>query len=204
MRGQQSLYDQFGTYLTKNGLYMASQFSSDSFAGQLANQTNLGVKVCILSSGLPGWCPQTHDRTPSKSIVALKAASEIFQILGDNDKSQQYNVRRPIPRPRRSADNTKYVFRRASQHHSCNNGKQSHSLRTRLTTLFRMGTTRREYRRGGGIRDDLRGPDATIRWGLLYNLYADRLLGFDMFPQSVYDTREPRSIHPATWIQIVR
>lgn len=29
-----------------------------------------------------------------------------------------------------------------------------------------------------------------IRWGLLYNLYADRLLGFNMFPQSVYETRE--------------
>lgn len=43
--GQQSLYDQFATYLVQNGLHMASQFSSDSFAGQLANQTNLGVKV---------------------------------------------------------------------------------------------------------------------------------------------------------------
>ena len=34
-----------------------------------------------------------------------------------------------------------------------------------------------------------------IRWGLLYNLYADRLLGFNMFPQSVYDIREPRLVH---------
>jgi len=32
--------------------------------------------------------------------------------------------------------------------------------------------------------------DVNIRWGLLYNLYADRLLGFNMFPQSVYETRE--------------
>lgn len=45
MYEQQSLYDQFGTYLTQNGLYTASQFSADNFAGQLANQTNLGVKV---------------------------------------------------------------------------------------------------------------------------------------------------------------
>ena len=30
---------------------------------------------------------------PFKSIVALRAASEIFQMLGNNDKSQQYNVR---------------------------------------------------------------------------------------------------------------
>ena len=37
---------------------------------------------------------------------------------------------------------------------------------------------------------DRHGSDAAIRWGLLYNLYADRLLGFNMFPQSVYETRE--------------
>lgn len=48
--GQQSLYDQFGTYLTQNGLYMASQYSSDSFAGQLPNQTNLAVKVSLRPS----------------------------------------------------------------------------------------------------------------------------------------------------------
>ena len=45
--GQQSLYDQFGTYLVQNGLYIASQFSADSYAGALANQTNLAVKVCL-------------------------------------------------------------------------------------------------------------------------------------------------------------
>ena len=33
--------------------------------------------------------------TPFKSIVALRAASEIFQILGNSDKSQQYGVRYP-------------------------------------------------------------------------------------------------------------
>jgi hypothetical protein len=75
---------------------MASQFSSDSFAGQLANQTNLGVKVCIL----PGELSPTYGHTPLKSIVALKAAAEIFNILGDSDKSQQYNVRSPIPSSR--------------------------------------------------------------------------------------------------------
>jgi len=37
-------------------------------------------------------------------------------------------------------------------------------------------------------RGDLHGPHAiTKSWGLLYNLYADQLLGFNMFPQSVYD-----------------
>jgi len=63
------LYDKFATYLTQNGLYTVSQYSSDSFAGPLANQTNLAVK----------------------SIVALKAASEIFRILGDDFRSQQYD-----------------------------------------------------------------------------------------------------------------
>jgi len=69
--GQESLYDQFGTYLVQNGFYIADQLSSDSYAGELGNQTNLAVK----------------------SIIATKAASEIFRILGDDDKSQQYDMR---------------------------------------------------------------------------------------------------------------
>jgi len=47
--GQKTLYDQFGTYLVQNGLYMASQFSSDSYAGELWNQTNLAVKVWVFT-----------------------------------------------------------------------------------------------------------------------------------------------------------
>lgn len=58
MSEQQSLYDQFATYLVQNGLYMPSQFSADSFAGPLANQTNLGVKVRVLLDELLRWCPQ--------------------------------------------------------------------------------------------------------------------------------------------------
>ena len=45
--GQESLYNQFGTYLVQNGLYIASQPSSDSYAGELWNQTNLAVKVWL-------------------------------------------------------------------------------------------------------------------------------------------------------------
>ena len=52
--GQQSLYDQFATYLTQNGLYMTSQYSADYFAGPLANQTNLAVKVRLSSDETPG------------------------------------------------------------------------------------------------------------------------------------------------------
>ena len=51
-----------------------------------------------------------------------------------------------------------------------------------------MGATHRMCRWGG--YGDPRDSDVITRWGLLYNLYADRLLGFNMFPQSVYDTRE--------------
>lgn len=122
----QSLYGQFATYLTQNGLYTASQFSSDSFNGQLANQTNLAVK----------------------SIVALKAASEIFQILGNNEKSQQYN-------------NAATSFLSQWQTAALSSDKSHYTL---------------SYGDNGS-------------WGLLYNLFADRLLGFNMFPQSVYDTQ---------------
>ncbi|KAF9790927.1 hypothetical protein BJ322DRAFT_417052 [Thelephora terrestris] len=122
----QSLYDQFATYLSQNGLYMGSQFSSDSFAGQLANQTNLAVK----------------------SIIALQAASEIFQILGDSNKSTQYG-------------NAAASFLEQWQSIALSIDKSHYTL---------------------SYRND---PS----WGLLYNLYADRLLGFNMFPQSVYDTQ---------------
>ena len=52
---------------------MGSQFSGDSFAGALGYQTDF-----------------------FKSIIALKAASEIFRILGDNEKTQQFEVRRLV------------------------------------------------------------------------------------------------------------
>ena len=51
-----------------------------------------------------------------------------------------------------------------------------------------METTRRKCRICRGS-DDSEG--SSISWGLLCdNLYADRLLNFNMFPQSVYEMRE--------------
>jgi len=121
-----TLYDQFATYLVQNGLYVTNQVSSDSYAGPLANQTNLAVK----------------------SIVAIKAASEIFQILGDTDKSQQYS-------------NTANSYLQTWQNVALSSDKSHYTL---------------SY-----------GNNPS--WGLLYNLYADRLLGFNMFPQTVYETQ---------------
>jgi len=51
-----------------------------------------------------------------------------------------------------------------------------------------MGTTHRTY--SWGNYDDPHNYDVTVRWSLLYNLHADRLPGLNMFPQSVYETRE--------------
>ena len=97
MCGQQSLYEQFGTYLVQNGLYMGSQYSSDSFAGALGNQTNLAVKVRLSLDEQLG-CPFSLRSLSHlfKSIIALKAASEIFRILGDDEKTQQFGVRRLV------------------------------------------------------------------------------------------------------------
>jgi len=105
---------------------MASQYSSDSFAGQLPNQTNLAVK----------------------SIVALKAASEIFQILGDTNRSQHY-----------SSVATSFLGQWQS---------------------LALSSDKSHYTLSYGNNSS---------WGLLYNLYADRLLGFNMFPSSVCETQ---------------
>jgi hypothetical protein len=45
----------------------------------------------VVDSSAYDLCP-----TSFKSIIALKAASEIFRILGDNEKTQQFGVRRLV------------------------------------------------------------------------------------------------------------
>ena len=76
--GQQSLYDQFATYLTQNGLYMASQYSADDFAGPLANQTNLAVKVSILLGNLPSLRSRTYPPPSLSSRSRLRPRSSRF------------------------------------------------------------------------------------------------------------------------------
>ena len=66
---------------------------------------NWQIKRTLVSRCAPPWwaawlTAPAYGYTPLKSIVALKAASEIFRILGNNDKSQQYNVSSLVLRSR--------------------------------------------------------------------------------------------------------
>ena len=119
-----------------------------------------------------------------KSIVALRAASEIFQILGDNDKSQEYNVRLlssfiveahliRVPAA---------VYRQLTPGTMAENG-------ARVGPVSLYAFLRKQHFVSVTCAVIVMILRVAISWGLLYNLYADRLLDFDMFPLSVYETR---------------
>ena len=72
MHEQFDLLDQWAQYLVSNTLAPADQFSTDIFAGSLANQTNLAVK----------------------GIIAIKAMSEIAALAGQSDRAASYEVGR--------------------------------------------------------------------------------------------------------------
>ena len=65
------MLDQWTQFLITDSLIPANQFSTDDFAGQLANQTNLAIK----------------------GIVGIGAMAEIAKLLGDEDKASNYSVR---------------------------------------------------------------------------------------------------------------
>ena len=67
------MLDQWAQYLVANSLIPANQFSTDDFAGSLANQTNLAIK----------------------GIVGIKAMSQMASLVGDSAKSSNYSVRPP-------------------------------------------------------------------------------------------------------------
>ncbi|PIL37079.1 hypothetical protein GSI_00771 [Ganoderma sinense ZZ0214-1] len=119
-----SLLDQWTQYLIADSLIPAEQLSTDDFAGQLANQTNLAIK----------------------GIVGIKAMSKIAEIAGDSAKAQNY-----------SDIATSYA--QQWQNFALSSDK------THLTLNY--------------------GNDAS--WGLAYNLFADKLLGTNVFPQSIFD-----------------
>ncbi|KAI0327102.1 DUF1793-domain-containing protein [Cubamyces sp. BRFM 1775] len=118
------LLDRWAQYLVQNSLAPPNQFSSDVFAGSLANQTNLAIK----------------------GIIGIKAMSEIAAIMGDNAKSASYST---------SASNYAQQLEKLAMS----------SDGTHLTLSY----------------------GNTSSWGLAYNLYADKLLGTNIFPQSLFD-----------------
>ena len=67
---QYNLLDQWTQFLITDSLIPANQFSTDDFAGQLANQTNLAIK----------------------GIIGIKAMSQIASLMGDSAKSSNYSV----------------------------------------------------------------------------------------------------------------
>ncbi|KIY49337.1 DUF1793-domain-containing protein [Fistulina hepatica ATCC 64428] len=117
------LLDQWAQVLVNDSLIPALQLSTDDFAGQLANQTNLAIK----------------------GISGIQAMSRIARLAGKDSQASNY-----------SSIAADYV-------------RQWQSL---------------------AMSDD--GDHLTLNygnsssWGLAYNLYADKLLNLDLFPQSIY------------------
>ncbi|KAJ7760336.1 hypothetical protein B0H14DRAFT_3096426 [Mycena olivaceomarginata] len=69
IRRYQGLLDQWTQYLIEESLIPTFQLSTDDFAGQLANQTNLAIK----------------------GIIGIRAMAEISKLLGDNAKYTNYS-----------------------------------------------------------------------------------------------------------------
>lgn len=70
MPSQYNLLDQWAQFLITTSLAPEIQFSTDDFAGLLANQTNLAIK----------------------GIVGIKAMSKVAEITGDTPTSSNYSV----------------------------------------------------------------------------------------------------------------
>ena len=119
-----------------------------------------------------------------KSIVALRAASEISRILGNNDKSQQYNVR--VLPPFIIEANLIHISA-AVYRHLVPGTVADDRARIGPNSLHAFLRKQHIVSVVFAVTDD---SEVAISWGLLYNLYADRLLNFNMFPLSVYETRE--------------
>lgn len=84
---QSALIDQWTQYLISNTLVPANQYSSDVFAGSLANQTNLAIKVSPIEREAP-----SNRSNRKQGIIGIQAAAEIMKLLGDEQKSQNYSV----------------------------------------------------------------------------------------------------------------
>ena len=155
------MLDQWTGFLISDSLIPAEQLSTDDFAGTLANQTNLAIK----------------------GIVGIKAMSEIARLLGDTARAENYSVCLLIT----SRDN--YVWTVAGDRDLlCLPGAEFRfvlrwatldpSRRNLFVLVFLISyNLLSQY-----------GQNDT--WGLAYNLYADKLLGTNIFPASIYELRE--------------
>ena len=65
------MLDQWAQYLVAKSLIPANQFSTDDFAGSLANQTNLAIK----------------------GIIGIRAMGEMASLAGKSSESSNYTVR---------------------------------------------------------------------------------------------------------------
>lgn len=109
------------------GLITELQLSTDDFAGQLANQTNLAVKA----------------------IVGIRSMSIIAHITNHTVTSHELQA------------------------------KSESFVQSWLDLSYQDGIPFAKLAYGW--------PGS---WGTLYNLYADRLLGLDLFPEWVYEKQE--------------
>ncbi|KAI0650358.1 DUF1793-domain-containing protein [Trametes meyenii] len=130
------LLDKWGSFLVQNTLFPGKQLSTDAFAGQLENQTNLAIK----------------------GIIGIKAMSEIAALAGDSEKSTDYN-------------STALQFAQKWQKLAMSSDG-THLTLAVDSPLVHHATAQ---------------TDASHSWGIAYNLYADRLLGLNLIPNSVYD-----------------
>ncbi|KAJ7464116.1 hypothetical protein FB451DRAFT_454384 [Mycena latifolia] len=69
LKRYRALLDQWTQFLIEDSLIPANQLSTDDFAGQLANQTNLAIK----------------------GIIGIRCMAEIYTLLGDKAKAANYS-----------------------------------------------------------------------------------------------------------------
>ncbi|PSS35457.1 hypothetical protein PHLCEN_2v1612 [Hermanssonia centrifuga] len=157
-----NLLDQWTQFLISDSLIPANQISTDDFAGSLANQTNLAIK----------------------GIVGIKAMSVIASLAGQAAKSSNY-----------SSISASYVtqwqkFATSStgKHLTLSVNIPRKLLDTLILINFTMNGNSTEMIPGMSLVQSGHCDNAYFpSWGLSYNMFADKLLGTNVFPQSVYD-----------------
>ena len=145
-----------------DSLIPANQLSTDDFAGHLENQTNLAIK----------------------GIIGIRAMAEIESLRGNSAQSENYTVRMPCTRCEHLI--LMYLPRHSrSRSLTLSSGK---ILLSRLQeTISRFRCVQSPIACGGMPTHAFVQYGNSSSWGLAYNLYSDKLLKFDLFPQSVYE-----------------